>query len=399
MQKSDILIIGGGVFGMTAAIELAKRAYQVSLINPDTIPHHLAASTDVTKVVRMEYGSDTTYFEMAEQSIALWRKWNDYLGEQLYHEVGFLMLGTAPFDDPRQRYEQASIQHLQQKQYPFERLRGAAIADRFPALSSEQYEEASFNPVGGYVESAKVIAALAAYAKRLGVHIYEGQTAQHLTVEKGHLTEVKTKEGATFSADHTVIAAGAHTPLLLPALQPFMKPTGHPVFFLRPSDPSNFLAEKLPVFTADISNTGWYGFPYLPELGIVKVAKHTTGLEIHPDKDDRLIYATEVEDLRQFLKQTFPELVEAPVVYTRRCLYTDTLDGHFWIDQHPTIKGLSVSSGGSGHGMKMAPVLGAVTADMVEGKSNPYLERFRWRELGAETLQIEEARFIAHQKL
>ncbi len=79
-------------------------------------------------------------------------------------------------------------------------------------------------------------------------------------------------------------------------------------------------------------------------------------------------------------------------MYTRRCLYTDTLDGHFWIDNHPEIQGLSVSSGGSGHGFKMAPLLGEIAADVVEGKSNQFCQRFRWRHLTPDTVQVEEAR-------
>lgn len=65
MANYDFLIIGAGIFGMTTAIELAKRKYKVGILNPNTIPHHLAASTDVTKIVRMEYGSDSEYFRMA----------------------------------------------------------------------------------------------------------------------------------------------------------------------------------------------------------------------------------------------------------------------------------------------------------------------------------------------
>ena len=95
----------------------------------------------------------------------------------------------------------------------------------------------------------------------------------------------------------------------------------------------------------------------------------------------------------------FPTLADAPLVYTRRCLYTDTLDGHFWIDQHPEIKGLSVSSGGSGHGMKMAPILGEMTADIAEGKTHQFSKRYRWRHLTAETVQVEEARFVVGRKI
>ena len=127
---------------------------------------------------------------------------------------------------------------------------------------------------------------------------------------------------------------------------------------------------------------------------MIKIAKHTEGLTLHPDKDDRQIKDAEVADMRQFLATTFPDLLEAPLVYTRRCLYTDTLDGHFWIDQHPDIKGLAVSSGGSGHGMKMGPILGDITAATVLGESHQFGSRYRWRHLTAETLQAEEARFL-----
>ena len=102
--------------------------------------------------------------------------------------------------------------------------------------------------------------------------------------------------------------------------------------------------------------------------------------------------------MRNFLATTFPSLVDAPLVFTRRCLYTDTLDGHFWIDHHPEIKGLSVSSGGSGHGLKMAPLLGEITADMIEGKTHQFSKRFRWRHLTPETLQGEKARYKENQK-
>ena len=88
-----------------------------------------------------------------------------------------------------------------------------------------------------------------------------------------------------------------------------------------------------------------------------------------------------------------------PLVYTRRCLYTDTLDGHFWMDNHPEIKGLSVSTGGSGHGFKMAPILGEMTAGVVEGKTHQFSERYRWRHLTDDTLQVMEARHVLERKL
>ncbi len=395
----DFLVIGGGIFGMTTAIELVKRKYKVGLINPDSLPHHLAASTDVTKAVRMEYGSDKEYFQMAEICISRWQEWNDFFGEQLYHEVGFLMLCKDQIESEKHSYEKYSYQNLLKAGYPTYRMDAQSLSEHFPAVNTAVYTEANFNPKAGYVESGRVSEVLATYARSLGVSLQEGQTAEKFIIEKGRLQAVKTKEGNTFHCGHAVVAAGAHTSYLLPELKAYMKSTGHPVFWLKCDKPAHFTPPKLAVFTADISNSGWYGFPYLSKYGIIKIAKHTNGIPIHPDKDDRQIKEKEVADMRQFLKITFPELVNAPLVYTRRCLYTDTLDGHFWIDNHPEIKGLSVSSGGSGHGFKMGPILGEMTANIAEGKSHRFSKRYRWRNLTKNTAQVEEARYVVNRKI
>jgi glycine/D-amino acid oxidase-like deaminating enzyme len=88
-----------------------------------------------------------------------------------------------------------------------------------------------------------------------------------------------------------------------------------------------------------------------------------------------------------------PRLAEAPVVYTRRCLYCDTFDEHFWIDRHPRTEGLLVAAGGSGHAFKFAPLLGTWAADSLEGIPNPDLERFRWREVQPDATGEEASRY------
>jgi glycine/D-amino acid oxidase-like deaminating enzyme len=395
----DFLIIGGGIFGLSTAVELAKRKYKVVLLNPDRIPHHLAASTDISKIVRMEYGTDTEYFKMVEICMERWLDWNDLFKEKVYHEIGFLMLCKQPMDSPKQVYEQASYEQLQKNGYPSQRMDAQTLKEQFPVFNNQVYVDANFNKKAGFVESALVIEQLADYARSLGVTIEEGQTAIHFDIQNNRLKAIKTLEGNTYKCGHAIVTAGSNTPYLLPELQPFMKATGHPVFWLRPQDPSLFKYPHLTVFTADIANSGWYGFPYSTKTGVVKVAQHTNGLPLHPDKDDRQVSDAEVATMRQFLRESIPSLANAPLVYTRRCLYTDTLDGHFWIDQHPEIKGLSVSSGGSGHAMKMGPILGEMTADMAEGKSHRFSKRYRWRQLSAATAQVEEARFVVGRKI
>ena len=95
-------------------------------------------------------------------------------------------------------------------------------------------------------------------------------------------------------------------------------------------------------------------------------------------RDDRIVTDTETCIMRHMFGKYIPELAAAPVIDSRICLYCDTPDYHFWIDRHPDIDNLTVACGGSGHGFKFMPVLGAIIADAVEGKTNRYHGKFRW---------------------
>jgi glycine/D-amino acid oxidase-like deaminating enzyme len=87
-------------------------------------------------------------------------------------------------------------------------------------------------------------------------------------------------------------------------------------------------------------------------------------------------------------------LADAPIVYTRICLYCDTPDGDFWIASDPDRRGLIIATGDSGHGFKFAPILGEIIADVAEGKSNPWSEKFRWRPEVQPGDAKERARFL-----
>ena len=150
------------------------------------------------------------------------------------------------------------------------------------------------------------------------------------------------------------------------------------MFHLKPSRPDLFAPERFPVFGADITTTGYYGFP-LNRDGIVKIANHGPGREMPPESPQRAVTSEEEDNLRKFLSWALPALADAPLVYTRVCMYCETADGNFWIARDPEREGLVIAAGDCGHGFKFAPVLGEIIADAVEEKPNPILEKFRWR--------------------
>jgi sarcosine oxidase / L-pipecolate oxidase len=393
MNSPDILIIGGGVFGVTAALELRARRYQVAVLDRGPIPHPQATSSDISKVVRLEYGADEQYMALVEAALPLWRRWNEALGEKLFHEIGLLILTRNPMAAGGFEYE--SYQMLRRRGHRPERLAGSEISRRFPAWQPGVYTDGFYHAAGGFVESGRLLQALVERAGQMGVAFYPDRPVQALVNSNGRVTGVRLEDGRLVGADYIVVAAGAWTPLLVPELAPFMHAVGQPVFHLKPAQPDLFSPPDFTVFTADVAATGWYGFPLHPRAGVVKIANHGVGQRLHPRHDKLQVTDADEQALRRFLIKALPALAGAPIVYRRCCLYCDTLDGHLWIDRHPEQAGLTVAAGGSGHGFKFAPLLGQLIADAVEGRTNPWLARFRWRQLAPDTAGEEAARAVS----
>jgi glycine/D-amino acid oxidase-like deaminating enzyme len=383
-----VIVAGGGIFGVTGALELAARGHAVTLLDPGPIPRPEAASTDISKLVRMDYGHDALYAELMEHAFLGWEAWNQRFGAPLYHQVGLLAISKHPMAEGG--FEEESHRLLSSRGHTLERFDRARFEARFPEWRWSNYQDGYWNPKAGWAESGRVVACLADEARKAGVAIREGVALAGLLEAENRVTGVRTQSGESISADRVLLAGGAWTPVLLPELSDRIQPVGQPVLHFRPDDPGRFRPPAFPPWCADIATTGWYGFPANAD-GIVKVANHGKGRPIHPDAP-RAIDPSDEPRFRAFLAETFPRLAEAPLVGSRLCLYSDSFDGDFWIATHPGRRGLSIASGGSGHGFKFAPVLGGLIADALEEKANPFLDRFRWRERGAR--KTEGARFL-----
>jgi glycine/D-amino acid oxidase-like deaminating enzyme len=373
---SRVIVVGAGINGVTAAIELKKRGHNVVLLDPGPLPHPLAASTDISKAVRAAYGADEEYTDLAERSIKLWRDWNKEFDTELYHEVGVMFVRRRKMKPGDFEFESFNL--LNKRGHTIERMDSARFWKRFPAWHPELYQDGVLELEAGYVESGRVVATLIGRAKSLGIELREGVRFSRLDGDDDHVSGIVLSDGQRIRADVVVMAVGAWTPYLLPFTRRFFRASGQPVFHLKPTEPELFAPERFPVFGADITTTGYYGFPTNRD-GVVKIANHGPGREMSPESPKRAVTPGDEKNLREFLSSTFPTLADAAIVYSRVCMYCDTHDGHFWIARDPEREGLVIATGDSGHGFKFAPVLGEIIADAVEGKPNPILKKFRWR--------------------
>jgi glycine/D-amino acid oxidase-like deaminating enzyme len=271
-----------------------------------------------------------------------------------------------------------SYQMLLKRNHQPIRLSSDDIARRFPVWKAGAFADGYFCLTGGYVVSERVLTWLTQLAEVEGVALYVGQTAESLVMDNGRVIGIHTQEDQTFNTDHVIIAAGAWTPLLVPELSPMMPVTGHPVFHLKTADTTLLTLPHFTVFAVDIGQSSWHGFPAHPSESIIKLSQDSASQRLQPTHDARTVNDVDIRSLRAFLDNALPSLKEATITYTRRCLSCDTFDEQLWIGNHPTKLGLTVAAGGNSYGFELAPILGEMIADTVEGLPMP---KFKWREV------------------
>lgn len=382
-DHADVVVVGAGIFGATAALTLRERGHAVTLVDPGPLPHPDASSTDISKVIRADYGSDAFYTERMERALPRWREWNERWDRPLFHETGVLFLTEGPMAEGS--FERESHDLLTARGHPLERMDPGLLAARFGAWNAALYGDGYYNPLGGWAESGAVVAACLDEARAAGVAVREERALGLLG--DATVTGVRTGE-TTLSAASVVVAAGAWSASLVPELDGAVRAVGQPVMHFAPRDAAPFRPPRFVPFGADISRTGWYGFCANAD-GVVKLAHHGPGEVVDPTSPRAIPEGAEAR-FRSFSSRALPDLAAAPVAHRRLCLYCDSVDGDLWIDNVPGRDGLVIATGGSGHAFKLAPLLGGWVADVVEGGAPE--ARFAWREV--EQARFEQARFV-----
>ncbi len=225
----DVAIIGGGITGVSAALHLAERGYNVALVEAEHIgwgasgrnggqalPGFGASETKVKSLVGAERAKKL--WDMSMEAVDLLHGQIQRFGIPCDPVIGYLHAAVKPRHVRELRESQEELAALGA---PVGRvLEGEELQAR---LASPRYLAALEDNVAGHIHPLNYTLGLAKAAQAAGAKLYT-QT-KVLQVEPGKTVTVKTSRG-TISASFLLVSGGAYLGDLMAPIAGYIMPVG-----------------------------------------------------------------------------------------------------------------------------------------------------------------------------
>lgn len=374
----DVVVLGLGGMGSSAAYHLAGRGSKVLGLESHSMAHDQGSSHGHSRVIRQSYFEHPSYVPLLKRAYELWNRLEQETGEQVLHPCGGLMIGG-----PDSEVFTGSLSSAREHGLAHEVLSAAEIRRRYPALRPQDHEMAFFEPTAGWLHPEETVRAHLSRAAALGadLHFNEPVTSWRSNSD-GEGVVVETRMG-TYHADQLVIAPGPWAPELLADLNWPLEVERQVLFWFEPEGSLETFAEPhFPIYIWDCDDGAqFYGFPVQAGVAGVKTAFYRLaqvglGQNCTPADIDRNVHAQEVETMRRYIRDRIPAM-NGRFLDAKTCMYTNTPDGHFAIAKHPRQPQVNIACGFSGHGYKFASVAGEILADLAQkGKTDHPIELF-----------------------
>lgn len=379
-KSSDVIVIGGGINGVSTAFQLAKRGASVTLLEKNFIgggPSGLSSA-----IVRQHYSNPVTA-RMALESLHTWQNFPEEVwGEPVFTKTGFL-LGVRPEDVPGLK---ANIAMQRSVGIDTTFVSPQELHDLDPNSDISSLGGAAYEPESGYCDPVSALTGYVKAAESLGTKVRPGVKVTNLLVENDKVVGVETDQGS-LSAGKVVLVTGPWSNFLLGKFgleMPIVIARVKVVLYRRPQD-----FNRHPIWGDFISQVYWR-----PETGgLTLVGSISPEEEIgdtvaDPDKFNQKVELATIADFAERVAQRYPAMERSHLASSYASLYDITPDWHQIIDAVPGIRGLYLCAGSSGHGFKLAPSVGAMVAQLVlEGKRpEDDIHLFAWDRFASDNL-------------
>ncbi len=401
-NSADMVIIGGGIVGVSTAWFLAKQGVRVVLCEKG----HIAGEQSGRNWgwVRIQ-GRDTREVPMMQESLRIWERFKEETGD----DVGFVRRGCtfAARTDKEMRAFEDWIEVAREHGID-SRLVDAGELRKHVRDASIDWAGAVFTPSDGRAEPHKATPAFARAAERAGATILTSCAVRGIETSGGGVSAVVTEHG-TIRTSVVLCAAGAWTSLFCRSLGiavPQLKVRGtvartapgadvldgnlfdeslgirrredggytvaHGAILQHPITPSTFrwslkyipaLLQELKVLRLS------FGKEFFDELNMPSrwslddVTPFEKTRVLNPEPSQKVL-----RGIRRNIDRLFPQLAETPIVESWAGMVETSPDVVPMIDAIDSIAGFHIATGFSGHGFGLGPGAGKAIAGMLTGK-------------------------------
>ena len=354
-QSFDLIVIGGGVFGLSAALAGAHRRRRTLVVDRGPVPNPIAASYGPSRKIRSTY-LDAHYTRLALEAMVGWRRIEAETGHELYVAIGNLNVSDGGTDAHLEELERNARRAGAKVRW----LEAADLRREFPQFRPGK--RALLEEEAGFLRATDCVAALRALGEKAGVQF---ATEREASIEStGGEVEVRAGD-ATYRAPQIVVAAGGWSKRLFPELGRALWQCQQGIMYLEGVPPPFCRPAFVPYSAAD---TGFYGFPAEPGRVGLKLARHLVTDPIDdPDFDRRTTPSGFVEAATEFVGSWFGLDPRDYRVSIDSCMYNLSASNDFLLDFHPQRPGVFLATAGSGHGFKFGSILGEIVLDRLDG--------------------------------
>ncbi len=213
MKTANILVIGGGIIGVSLAYGLAERGEQVTVLDYGKGVNNASRGNFGLVWVQSKGLGMRRYAEWTMEAAQLWQKFSEDLGEKTGIAIDYkkqggfeVCLGETEWSQRKVVLEQLRTESSTGT-YDCHMLNHQAVQDLIPEMRlGEAVFGASFSPHDGHLNPLALLTALIASLKKAGVTHYLDQQVESVSY-RNDCFEIKTA-GENFSAKKVVLACG-----------------------------------------------------------------------------------------------------------------------------------------------------------------------------------------------
>ncbi len=356
----DVIVVGLGAMGSSAAYHLATRGAKVLGLEAYTAAHQHGSSHGESRIIRQAYFEDPAYVPLVQRAYELWEELEAESGADLLNITGGVAIGLSHGSLISGCLKSARTYGLAHELFDLHQMK-----QRYPQFVLADNEVAFYEERAGYLRPEECIRQHLGCASRRGADLrFEEPVLSWTASASGAGVSVRT-QSSTYHARSLILSVGPWVNELVPDLPIPLTVSRRVMFWLRPTaQDSSFDKGAFPIFLWELQQGPFlYGLPRFDESSDPKVAIHSGNEVCTPSTIDRRIHPSDIAAVRAAIECRIPAL-NGEVSRAATCMYTMTPDEHFLLDAHPRHPQVTIAAGFSGHGFKFSSVVGAILADL-----------------------------------